>query len=226
MSSRRAKHETSGGRVKPLNPGITVLLVDDHALVRQAFRRIIDDEPGIDVVGETGSGAQAIQMAAELHPAVVLMDCSLPDIDGLAVAARIAKSFPKTAVLMCSMHSEENWVRRAMEAGARGYVFKSAMDLDLPLAIKQVAAGELLFGQLASTAKSRKTSSGSALSARELEVLQLIVKGKSNKQIAQNLQLSTHTVAVHRANIMKTLRIHRTAELVAFAIRQGLALIP
>jgi DNA-binding NarL/FixJ family response regulator len=208
-----------------LNPGITVLLVDDHALVRQAFRRIIDDEPGIDVVGETGSGAQAIQMAAELHPAVVLMDCSLPDIDGLAVAARIAKSFPKIAVLMCSMHSEENWVRCAMEAGARGYVFKSAMDLDLPLAIKQVAAGELLFGQFAA-AKSRRTSPGSALSARELEVLQLIVKGKSNKQIAQNLQLSTHTVAVHRANIMKTLRIHRTAELVAFAIRQGLALIP
>jgi DNA-binding NarL/FixJ family response regulator len=209
-----------------LKQKITVLLVDDHAVVRRAFRRVIEDEPGISVVGETGEGAQAILMARALNPAVVLLDCSLPDMNGLVVAAQIASSCVQTGVLVCSMHSEEGWVRRAMEAGARGYIFKSATDLDLPGAIQRVAAGELVFGEYTFEKTSHRVGSTSALSARELEVLQLIVNGRSNRQIAHELRLSAHTVGVHRANIMKALHIHRTAELVAYAIRKGLATIP
>jgi DNA-binding NarL/FixJ family response regulator len=209
-----------------LKQKITVLLVDDHAIVRRAFRRVIEDEPGIAVVGESGDGAQAILMARALNPTVVLLDCSLQDMNGLVVAAQISNSCLQTAILVCSMHSEESWVRRAMEAGARGYVFKSATDLDLPSAIKRVAAGELVFGEYTFEKLPPKAGATSALSARELEVLQLIVNGRSNRQIALELRLSAHTVGVHRANIMKALHIHRTAELVAYAIRKGLATIP
>ena len=205
---------------------ITVLIVDDHALVRKGFRRVIEDEPGLSVVGEAADGATAIQMTAELRPAVVLLDHSLPGMDGLRAAEQIVKACPESRVLMCSMHSEETWVRRAVKAGARGYVFKSAADLDLASAIKQVAAGELLFGAYSDHPAPSKPARHHGLSLREMEVLQLVVNGKSNKQIARQLNLSAHTVGAHRANIMKILRIHRTAELVAFAIRTGLASVP
>ncbi len=211
---------------RQLKQKITVLLVDDHAVVRNGFRRVLEDDPELMVVGESGEGMQAVRMAKELRPTVVLLDCSLPGMDGLVVAERIVQACPGTAVLICSMHTEESWVRRARQAGANGYIFKSAMDLDLPLAIKQVAAGELLFGDFASQPTVSKAGENSGLSLREMEVLQLIVNGKSNKQIARQLNLSANTVGVHRANIMKTLRIHRTAELVAFAIRKGLVHFP
>jgi two-component system, NarL family, response regulator NreC len=168
----------------------------------------------------------AATYARALSPTVVLLDCTLPDRNGLVVAAQIANSFAQTGVLVCSMHSEESWVRRAKEAGARGYVFKSATDLDLPSAIKRVAAGELVFGEYTFEKLPPKAATTSGLSAREREALQLIVNGRSNRQIADQLRLSAHTVGVHRANIMKALRIHKTAELATYAIRKGLATIP
>ena len=205
---------------------ITVLLVDDHALVRTGFRRVIEDEPGIIIVGEAANGVQAIQLTAKLNPKVVLMDCSLPELSGIAAAEHIAKTHPETAVLMCSMHSEESWFRRALNAGARGYISKSSSDLDLASAIKRVASGETVFTQLPASGASVNPRKRSGLSARELQVLQLVVKGKSTKDIAAELQLSPHTVGVHRARIMKTLKIHRTAELVAYALRNGLVSLP
>jgi DNA-binding NarL/FixJ family response regulator len=205
---------------------ITVLLVDDHALVRTGFRRVIEDEPGITIVGEAANGVQAIQLTAKLNPKVVLMDCSLPELSGIAAAEYIAKTHPETAVLMCSMHSEESWFRRALNAGARGYISKSSSDLDLASAIKRVASGETVFTQLPASGASVNPRKRSGLSARELQVLQLVVKGKSTKDIAAELQLSPHTVGVHRARIMKTLKIHRTAELVAYALRNGLVSLP
>ncbi|HZQ69272.1 MAG TPA: response regulator transcription factor [Terriglobales bacterium] len=205
---------------------ITVLLVDDHALVRKSFRRVIEDEPSIDVVGEAGDGAQAVQMACKLKPTVVLMDSSLPGVSGLLATRQIAKSCPHTAVLMCSVHDEDTWVRRAIAAGARGYVFKKAVDLELAAAIKRVAAGELLFEQDARKPSALRTKRRSGLSAREVEVLRLIVNGRSNREIALHLDLSINTVAAHRANIMKSLGFHKTAELVAYAIRKGLATVP
>src|SRR5690349_19691191 len=120
---------------------ISVLLVDDHALVLRGLRRLLEDDDDIEVVGEAGDGATAIQLARQLRPAVVMMDCALPQTNGLVATGQIAVSCPQTAVLMLSMHSEETWVRKAFQAGARGFILKNAGDLDLANAVKRVAAG-------------------------------------------------------------------------------------
>jgi DNA-binding NarL/FixJ family response regulator len=202
---------------------ITVLLVDDHALVRRGFRRILDDEANIAVVGEAADGAEAVRKAHELHPRVVLMDWAMPGMSGLHATREIASTCPEIAVLMLSMHSEDVWVRQAVEAGARGYILKNALDLDLGSVIKRVAAGELVLDrQLSAKQPASKGRRACELSAREREILQLIVDGKSNQEIASQLGLSVNTVGVHRANIMGTLGIHKTAELVVYAIQNGL----
>jgi DNA-binding NarL/FixJ family response regulator len=205
-----------------LGKKITVLLVDDHVLVRRAFRRILEDEPSIMIAGEAGDGPEAVRLARELNPLVVLMDCVLPGMDGVLATEEIAKSCPGTNVLICSMHSEESWVQRAMKAGARGYVLKSAMDLELSAAIKSVAAGEMVYDVHPDKSSATVGKRAPRLSPRELQVLQLIVDGKSNREIALALNLSVNTVATHRSNIMNTLGVERTAELVAYAVRKGL----
>ena len=203
---------------------ITVLLVDDHALVRRGFRRMLEDDAEIEVLGEASDGHDAVEAAARLHPAVVVMDFALPSMNGAVATRLILKESPQTAVLMLSMHAEASFVRTCLEAGARGYLLKNAMDLELVAAVKQVAGGaRVLDPRLGAVAES--ASAAPALSTRELEVLQLIVNGKSNKDIATVLGLSANTVAVHRANIMQTLGIHNTAELVVYAIREGLVSI-
>lgn len=205
---------------------ITVLLVDDHSLVRRGFRRMLEDEPDMEVVGEAGDGEESIKLATTLHPQVVVMDCALPGMNGLQATRQIVEALPDTAVLMLSMHSESTWVRQAVEAGAKGYVLKNAMDLELGAAIRKVAAGETVFDPQVEQRSSLKGERNAALTQRELEVLQMIVDGKSNKEIATALDLSANTVAVHRANIMSTLGIHKTAELVVYAIRAGLVNVP
>ena len=205
---------------------ITVLLVDDHSLVRRGFRRMLEDEPDMEVVGEAGDGEESIKLATTLHPQVVVMDCALPGMNGLQATRQIVEALPDTAVLMLSMHSESTWVRQAVEAGAKGYVLKNAMDLELGAAIRKVAAGETVFDPQVEQRSALKGERNAALTQRELEVLQMIVDGKSNKEIATALDLSANTVAVHRANIMSTLGIHKTAELVVYAIRAGLVNVP
>jgi len=205
---------------------ISVLLVDDHALVRQGFRRLLEDETDMLVVGEAGDGLDAVKLAQQLKPRVIVMDCALPGISGLVAARRILDTSPDTAILMLSMHSEETWVRQALDAGARGYILKSAMELELPVAIRKIAAGVTVLDPAVTRPATLKGESNAALTPRELEVLQLIVEGKSNKEIADLLHLSANTIAVHRANIMDALGIHKTAELVVYAIRNGLVNIP
>ena len=205
---------------------ISVLLVDDHTLVRQGFRRLLEDEPDLHVVGEAGDGEAAIELAQKLKPHVIVMDCALPGTNGLAATRRILETSPGIAVLMLSMHSEETWVRQALDAGARGYLLKSAMELELPVAIRKVASGETVLDPAVSRPEVLKGERSAALTPRELEILQLIVEGKSNKEIADQLRLSANTVAVHRANIMDALGIHKTAELVVYAIRNGLVNMP
>jgi DNA-binding NarL/FixJ family response regulator len=203
---------------------ITVLLVDDHGLVRRGFRRMLEDEPGIQVVGEAGDGNDAVEAAARLHPAVVVMDFALPSMNGAVATRCILKARPETAILILSMHAEPTYVRTCLDAGARGYLLKNAMDLELVDAIKRVAAGERVLDQRLGSLAEREEDAPS-LTTRELEVLQLIVLGRSNKEIAAVLSVSANTVAVHRANIMQALDIHNTAELVVYAIRKGLVSI-
>ena len=205
---------------------ISVLLVDDHSLVRRGFRRMLEDEPDIAVAGEAGDGEEAIRLSEKLRPRVILMDCALPGMSGLDATRRILEKFPDTIVLMLSMHPEETLVRQALEAGARGYMLKNAIDLELGTAIRKVVAGEIVLDPQLSQPAGLKGERDYGLTTRELEILQLIVDGKSNKEIAAQLKLSANTVAVHRANMMDALGIHKTAELVVYAIRNGLVNLP
>jgi DNA-binding NarL/FixJ family response regulator len=205
---------------------ISVLLVDDHSLVRRGFRRILEDEPDIEVTGEAGDGVEAVRLANELQPNVVVMDCAMPNMNGLQATRKILEQQPQTLVLMLSMHPEETLVRQALDAGARGYVLKNAVDLELGAAIRRVVAGETVLDSQLNRPDTLKGDRDEHLTPRELEILQMIVEGKSNKEIAVVLDLSANTVAVHRANIMDALGIHKTAELVVYAIRNGLVNLP
>ena len=205
---------------------ITVLLVDDHALVRKGFRRMLEDDATIAVVGEASDGNDAVKLAIELKPKVTVMDCALPGISGIEATRQIRAKLPDAAILMLSMHSEDTLIRQALEAGARGYILKNAMDLDLANAIKRVARGEEVLDPQVARPAALKGEREGGLTPRELEVLERIVAGKSNKEIAAELNLSANTVSVHRANIMDALGIHKTAELVVYAIRNGLVTLP
>jgi len=205
---------------------ISVLLVDDHALVRRGFRRILEDEPDIVVAGETGDGSEAVRLAQQLRPDVIVMDCAMPGMGGLEATRRILQHQPDATILMLSMHPENTLVRQALQAGAKGYVLKNAVDFELSTAIRRVAAGETVLDSQLRRPTTLKGERGAGLTQRELEILQLIVAGQSNKEIARALDLSANTVAVHRANIMDALGIHKTAELVVYAIRNGLVNLP
>lgn len=200
---------------------ISVLLADDHALVRRGFRRMLEDDPGITVVGEASTGDEAVSLYLERRPDVVVMDSAMPGMGGIGATRAILAKHPGARILMLSMHSEETLVRQALDVGASGYVLKSAIDLDLAAAVKKVHAGE----QVVDPAILRTPTTGedrARLTPREREVLQLICDGLSNKEIATQLGLSANTVAVHRARIMNALGVHKTAELVMYALQHGL----
>lgn len=201
---------------------ITVLLADDHALVRRGFKRLLEDDPDITVVGEASNGDEAIRLAHELKPQVVVMDAAMPGTTGLAATPAILAGQPDVRILMLSMHSEETLVRQAMAAGARGYILKNALDLDLATAVKRVAAGETVLDPAVMPSPSLPGERHRRLTPRELQVLQLICDGLSNREMATQLALSMNTIAVHRANIMNTLGVHKTAELVVYAMQHGL----
>jgi DNA-binding NarL/FixJ family response regulator len=154
------------------------------------------------------------------------MDCAMAGTNGLAATRTILDRWPEVAVLMLSMHAEDTLVRQALAAGARGYVLKNALDLDLAAAVRRVAAGEMVLDPALSKQDTLKGERSRSLTPREVEVLQLICEGCSNREIAQKLGLSANTVAVHRANIMNALGIHKTAELVVYAIHHGLVTLP
>jgi len=201
---------------------ITVLLVDDHALVRRGFRRLLEDDTDIQVVGEGSNGDDALRLTTELKPHVIVMDAAMPGTGGLEATRNILAKHPKAAIIMLSMHAEETLVRQALKAGARGYVLKNALELDLAAAVKRVAAGEQVIDPALIKPDPLPGERNRRLTPRELEVLQLICDGLSNKEIAVKLDLSANTVAVHRANIMNTLGVHKTAELVVYALQNGL----
>lgn len=211
---------------------IRVFLADDHVLVRQGFRHILEDDPRITVVGEAGTGLAAMEQCKELKPDVVVMDLSMPELGGLEASAEILKLNPETKILILSMYSNENYVRKAFEVGAKGYMLKDAIEIDLTRAVTALAAGESYVSPGISSLVIQGLKSGSfqdsskdpheKLTLREKEVLLLIAQGNSNKEIAALLNISVNTVAVHRARVMDTLGLHKTAELVLYAVKKGL----
>jgi len=205
---------------------ITVMLVDDHGLVRKGFRRMLEDDAEIKVVGEATNGLEAIKLAQELHPRVIVMDMAMPGLDGVQATREILKNLPETAVLILSMYSEENYVRNALDAGARGYLLKEALDVDLAGAIKDLAVGKTVIGPGVLAPHREPDPDYERLTPREKQILELIAQGNSNKEIAGILTLSVNTVSVHRANLMAALGIHRTTDLVLWAVKKGLVHLP
>lgn len=202
---------------------ISVLLVDHHVVVRRGIRRVLEGNQGFSVVGEADDGSQAINLACQLHPRVAIIECGLPRSDGFTVTRAILEPCPKTSVILLSTNSGTQWIRRAKEAGAQGFVPKQSTDSELVSVVRRVAAGEQVFlAEKSAVLKASSSRSLPKLTPRELEILQLIVEGNSTKDIAGQLRLSAHTVATHRARIGRSLGVRRTAELVAFAIRHGL----
>ncbi len=216
----------------PNNRKIRVFLADDHTLVRHGFRRILEDDPRIEVVGEASTGLSAVQQCKELKPDVVVMDLYMPELGGLEATAEVLKVNPATKVLILSMYSNEAYVHKAFEAGAKGYMLKDAIELDLTRAVFALAEGNAYMSPGISSMVIERMKAGATpdqpadpydrLTLREKEVLQLIAEGKSNKEIASLFNISVNTVAVHRARLMETLGVHRTAELVLYAVKKGL----
>lgn len=201
---------------------IRVLLVDDHTVVRRGLRKILESTNDVEVVGELGSGFEAITTAAELHPDVVLMDVSLPDLNGIEATRRITAGTPGAQVLMLSMHADEQYVLASMEAGAKGYLVKDVDDQDLVAAVLAVCAGQTYFGGILGNASGDGRCSPAVLSARERQVLAMISSGHTNRQVADTLGISINTVESHRKHIIDKLDLHSTADLVRYAIRHGI----
>ena len=204
-----------------------ILLVDDHAVVRQGFRMILGAQADMEIVGEAGNGREAVTMSEQLKPDVVVMDVAMPELNGIEATRRVTEANPHTRVLALSMHTDSVYVREILRAGARGYLLKDSVDVDLLAAVRAVAKGEGYLSPgvsdtVLSDYRKHVTDPLDLLSSREREVLQLIAEGKTNKDIATLLNLSVYTVDAHRGRIMEKLNLHSTSELVRFAVRKGL----
>jgi two-component system response regulator NreC len=208
---------------------IRVFLVDDHTVVRQGLRRILESDDEIEIIGEAGDGRSAIELVQKLRPHVVVMDVAMPDLNGIEATRQILKRVEGAKVLVLSMHGDDVYVRQALKAGARGYLLKDSEDLDLIKAVKALRGGGSFFsppvsrvvlsGYLGDKVEGDIEDSVARLTDREREVLQLIAEGKTNKEVAGVLSVSINTVETHRKHIMEKLDLHNTAELVRFAIR-------
>lgn len=206
---------------------IRVLLADDHSLVRQGFRRILEGQPSFIVVGEASNGRQAVEMVAQFHPDVLVMDVTMPELNGIEATRQVARLHPRTRVLALSMQKDGVYVREMLRAGARGYLLKECTETDLVSAIREVAAGKAWLspdvgGAVLEDYRKHVSEPIDLLSTREREVLQGIAEGKTNKELAVRFGLSVYTVEAHRGRIMEKLNLHSGNELVRFAIRHGL----
>jgi DNA-binding NarL/FixJ family response regulator len=206
---------------------IKILVADDHALVRQGFKMILSAQPDMQIVGEAGNGREAVDLAEKLQPDLVIMDVTMPELNGIEATRRLATVAPRARVLALSMHKDSVYVREILRAGARGYLLKDSADADLIAAVRAIAKGEAYLSPAVSDAvltdyRKHVTDPLDLLTSREREVLQMIAEGKTNKEIATSLNLSVYTVEAHRGRVMEKLNLHSTGELVRFALRSGL----
>lgn len=204
---------------------IRVLIVDDHTILREGIRSLLERESDIEIVGEAGDGEEAVAKAGELEPDVVLMDIGMPKMNGIEATRRIRQKYPHIRVLILSMHDDEEYVRPLMQAGASGFVLKRSATTELVVALRAAYQGHTVLAPgLAKLAFSEGGSKQDfdGLTERELEVLRLIAEGLTNQQIADRLFISIKTVQAHRANIMEKLQLHDAVELTKYAIRKGI----
>jgi two-component system, NarL family, response regulator NreC len=209
---------------------IRVLLADDHDVVRKGLRYVLERQPEMEVVGEAGNGREAVKLAEEMTPDVIIMDVAMPQLNGIEATAQIIKRNPRTMVIILSMYSDEGYLVRALTAGAKGYILKDSAESDLVRAVETVATGKPFFSpSIAQTLledylqhlhRKNLQDSYDLLTEREKEVLQLLAEGKSNKEVADLLNLSLYTVETHRSHLMQKLNLHNTAEIVLYAVRK------
>lgn len=211
---------------------IRIVLADDHTIVRSGLRALLERRSNLIVVGEASNGREIIDVVEQELPDVALMDIAMPLLNGIEATERIVSGWPKTAVIVLSMHSDEAYVLRALKAGARGYLLKDSAQADLIQAIEAVTAGKAFFSPAVSKVladdylrqiRQRGIDDPyDLLSTREREILQLIAEGRSSKEMASHLGLSVYTIDTHRANVLQKLNVHSTAELILYAVRKGM----
>jgi DNA-binding NarL/FixJ family response regulator len=207
---------------------IRVLLADDHSVVRQGFARILSSEADMEVVGEASNGHEAIERAEDLKPDIVVMDVSMPGLNGIEATRRLYRSLsPRTRVLALSMHGDTVYVREILRAGAAGYLLKDSGESEFLAAVRAVAQGQGYLSPSVSEAvltdyRKHVTNPLDLLSSREREILQMLAEGKTNKEVAATLNISVYTVDAHRGRIMEKLNLHSIGEMVRFAMRHGL----
>lgn len=210
---------------------LRILLADDHTVVRQGLRRVLEDRPDWEVVAEAGDGREAVRQAEELEPDVAILDITMPLLNGVEATRQIVRRCPSTRVLVLTMHSDEAYVNQILQAGATGYLLKDSADVDLVQAVSAVSQGKSFFSPaiarvmlddyVKQLADKGITDRYESLSEREREIFQLIAEGKANKEIAAILAISPSTVETHRARIMEKLDLHSAAEIVLYAVRKG-----
>lgn len=211
---------------------LRILLADDHKLMRGGLRLLLEQQPSITVVGEADDGRQAVEKASSLKPDVVVLDIGMPNLNGIEACAQITQTLTTTSVVMLSMHSDEAYVLRALKAGARAYLLKDSAESDLVRAVQAVSDGKSYFSPAVSKVlledyvrklqRSGVEDSFDLLTPREREILQLVAEGKSNKDVANLLNLSVYTVETHRANLMQKLNLRSVPELILYAVRKGI----
>ena len=209
---------------------IRILLADDHELVRKGLRLLLERQPNLEVVGEAAEGREAVRLAEELAPDLIIMDIAMPQLNGLDAAAQIVRRNARTGIIILSVHSDEGYLARALNAGAKGYLLKDSAEVDLLRAVETVAQGRpffspaitatLLEDYMRQLQQRGLEDSYELLTDREREILQLLAEGKSNKDVAALLKLSPYTVETHRTHIMQKLNLHNTAEIVLYAVRK------
>ncbi len=212
---------------------VRILVADDHEVVRGGLRTLLESQPGWEVCGEAGTGREALQKAKQLKPDVIVLDITMPDLDGLQATRQILRAAPKAEVLILSMHESEQVVREVLDAGARGYVMKSDAARDLVAAVDALGRHKPFFSAKVSELilrdfldrhgeSSTYDPHPAALTPREREIIQLLSEGKSNKEVAASLGISSKTVQVHRTNLMRKLGLHSLTDLVHYAIRNNI----
>jgi two-component system, NarL family, response regulator NreC len=209
---------------------IRILVADDHGIVRKGLRFLLDRQPDMEVVGEASEGREVVRLSEELAPDVIIMDVAMPQLNGIDAAAQIIKHNPGIRIVMLSMYADESYLVRALSAGAKGYLLKDSAEVDIVRAVGVVSKGRpffspqitqsLLEDYVRALQQRGLQDSYELLTDREREVLQLLAEGKSNKEVATILDLSTYTIETHRTNLMHKLNLHNTAEIVLYAVRK------